>query len=170
MLVFVHFLNDRNLKMESLFYTGLPELHVMNYTFEKMIQKFCPKLFKHFRETDMKTEYFTFKWSMTIFSCALPWEILVHIFDLFVMDGWPSIYKIGVSLLNNFVAEKILPMDNMMEISQFFRDNLRFSKTFSEEDIHAIIMGSHTINITQQDLLKLKEDFYIELAQQKMKQ
>ena len=37
MLVFVHFLNDRNLKMESLFHTGLPELHVMNYTFEKMI-------------------------------------------------------------------------------------------------------------------------------------
>ena len=112
----------------------------------------------------MRTEYFTFKWSMTIFSCALPWEILLHIFDLFVMDGWPSIYKIGISLLNNFVAEKILPMDNMMEISQFFRDNLRFSSTFTESDIHAIIMGSHSINITQQDLLRLKEDFYIDLA------
>ena len=29
-------------------------------------------------------------------------------------------------------------------------------------------MGSHNINITQADLLKLKEDFYIELAQKKM--
>lgn len=29
-------------------------------------------------------------------------------------------------------------------------------------------MGSHNINITQADLLKLKEDFYIDLAQKKM--
>jgi hypothetical protein len=116
----------------------------------------------------MKTEYFTFKWSMTLFSCALPCEILLNIFDLFVLDGWPSIYKVGISLLNNFIQPKILEMDSMMDITEFFRDNLRQSSTFTPQDIHQIIMGSHNINITQADLLKLKEDFYIDLAQKKM--
>lgn len=63
---------DKQLKMETLFYSGLPELHVMNYTFEKLIQKHCSRLYAHFKNNDMKTEYFTFKWSMTLFSCALP--------------------------------------------------------------------------------------------------
>ena len=116
----------------------------------------------------MKTEYFTFKWSMTLFSCALPSEILLHIFDLFVLDGWPAIYKVGISLLNNFISNIVEPMDNMMDISEFFRDKLRKSATFTPQDIHQIIIGSHSINITQGDLLRLKEDFYIELAQKKM--
>lgn len=96
----------------------------------------------------MKTEYFTFKWSMTLFSCALPAQLLLHIFDLFVLDGWPAIYKVGISLLNNFIANIVEPMDNMMEISEFFRDNLRKAETFTNQDIHQIIMGSHCINIT----------------------
>lgn len=97
----------------------------MNYTFEKLIQKHCYKLFMHFKSCEMKTEYFTFKWSMTLFSCALPADILINIFDLFVLDGWPSIYKVGISLLNNFISPVVMEMDNMMEISEYFRDTLR---------------------------------------------
>ena len=32
--IFCHFLHDSELKMEELFYSGLPELHVMNFSFE----------------------------------------------------------------------------------------------------------------------------------------
>jgi len=106
--IFIHFLQDRDLKMEQLFYQGLPELHVMNFIFEQCIQKYCTKLYAHFRNIDMKTEYFTFKWSMTLFSCFLPSDVLVHIFDLFVHQGWPAIYRIGISLINNFMAQKVL--------------------------------------------------------------
>ena len=90
--------------MEQLFHQGLPELHVMNFIFDQCIQKYCTKLYSHFRNIDMKTEYFTFKWSMTLFSCFLPSDVLVHIFDLFILQGWPAIYRVGVSLLNNFMA------------------------------------------------------------------
>ena len=54
---------------------------------------------------------------MTLFACFLPIALLVHIFDLFVLEGWPAIYKVGVSLLNNFLSEKLLVLDGMMEIS-----------------------------------------------------
>ena len=36
-LIFVHLMIDKSLRMESLFLHGLPELHVMNYTFDKCI-------------------------------------------------------------------------------------------------------------------------------------
>ena len=103
--------------MESLFVNGLPELAVMNFAFEKSIKKFCPKLFSFLRSIDMKTEYFTFKWNMTLFACFLPVEILVHIFDLFILEGWPAIYKVGISLLNNYLGDKITELEDLAEVS-----------------------------------------------------
>jgi hypothetical protein len=96
----------------------------------------------------MKTEYFTFKWNMTLFSCFLPMEIVVHIFPLFVYEGWPSIYKVGISLLKNFLTQKVLLMEDMMEISAYFRDECKKIENYTPTDIHTIIMGSHEINIT----------------------
>ena len=73
----------------------------------------------------MKTEYFTFKWNMTLFSCFLPHEIVVHIFPLFVQEGWPAIYKVGISLIRNFLASRVLDLEDMMEISAYFRDECK---------------------------------------------
>ena len=73
----------------------------------------------------MKTEYFTFKWSLTLYSCFLPAEVVIHVFDLFVMDGWPVIYEIGISIIKNFLGPKLLQMESMMEVSQYFRDEVR---------------------------------------------
>ena len=167
---FTYFLGDKDLKMESLYVMGLPELAVMNYTFERCISKNCVKLYAHLRSVDMKTEYFTFKWNMTLFACFLPQEILIHIFDLFVVEGWPSVYRIGVSLLLNFLQEPVLQMDNMMEISQYFRDDVRKGEIFWIESMHKIIMGSHEIQLGKNDLIKLKEEFYIGLAKQKLQE
>ena len=168
--IFIYLLQDKEIRMESLFFQGLPELSVMNFTFEKCIQKHCPKLFYHLRSSDMKTEYFTFKWNMTLFSCFLPYSVLIHIFDLFITEGWPSIYRVGVSLLNNFLAEPVMELDGMMEISSYFRDYVKLESTFSQKDIHAIIAGSWQVPITQSDLDAYKEDFYVQMAQQKMEE
>lgn len=113
-MIFLHFLGDKNLKLESMFVQGLPELAVFNFTFDKVIAKYCPKLYNHLRTLEMKTEYFTFKWTMTLFACFLPKEVLLHIFDLFLINGWPFIFRIGISLLNNFVQERVLEMDSMV--------------------------------------------------------
>jgi hypothetical protein len=131
MYILISFLQDKHLRMEALFLQGLPELHVMNYTFEKCIQKHSPRLFAHFKQVDMKPEYFTFKWSMTLFCCFLPVSILPQILTQFVFSKWPSIYQIGVTLLNSFMASRILEMDNMMEISAFMRDQMRKSDTLT---------------------------------------
>ena len=55
-----------------------------------------------------------------------------------------------------------------MEISQYFRDDVKKNDNFSEEDVKNIILGSHTVSFTTSDLRKYKEDFYVELAQEKL--
>ena len=58
----------------------------------------------------MTTDYFTSKWFMTIFSCFLPYSIISPIFDMFLMEGWRAVFRIGVALLR--VLEKdLIQMD-----------------------------------------------------------
>ena len=98
----------------------------------------------------MRTEYFTFKWCMTLYSCALPLEVLIHIFDQFIIGGWPAIYKIGISLLNNYMGPRMYEMESMMEISQFLREDMRNKDLFSDKEIHNILVGALQINIEKE--------------------
>ena len=47
----------------------------------------------------MTPDYFTSKWIMTIFACFLPFEVLPPIFDMFLLDGWRAVFRIGIALL-----------------------------------------------------------------------
>ena len=71
----------------------------------------------------MTTDYFTSKWIMTIFACFLPYSILSPIYDMYLMDGWKSVFRIGISLLKE-MEEIMLQMD-MVDMSTYFRDNVR---------------------------------------------
>jgi len=71
----------------------------------------------------MTCDYFTSKWFMTIFSCFLPYELLPPIFDMFITEGWKSIFRIGVSLLK--LLERDLIQKDMMETSEYFRLQVR---------------------------------------------
>jgi len=144
-LIFQYFLMAKRLNIESVFMQGLPELSLMNYTFERLIQYFSPDVFDHLDEIDMRTEYFTFKWCLTLYSCFLPAEVTIPVFDLFILEGWPTIYEVGISIIKNFLGPKLIQMESMMDVSQYFRDDMRKIETFKAEDIRRILFGTHKL-------------------------
>lgn len=78
----------------------------------------------------MTTDYFTSKWIMTVFACFLPFEQLPPIFDMFLMDGWRAIFRIGIALLRE-MEPALLRMD-MVEMCNYFRDNVRKERVTSD--------------------------------------
>ena len=168
-LIFVHFLNSKKLSVENVFMQGLPELELMNFTFEKLIQYFCRDLYEHLDELEMRTEYFTFKWCLTLYSCFLPVELTTHVFDLFILDGWPTIYEVGISLMNNFLGDKLKEMETMADVSQYFRDDMRMSITYGEAKMREIVFGTHMLQFSSIIPL-LKENYYSRIAQEEDEQ
>jgi hypothetical protein len=63
---------------------------------------------------------------MTLFACFLPYEVLPPIFDMFLMDGWRAVFRIGIALLRE-MEKNLLQMD-MVEMSTYFRDSVRKDK------------------------------------------
>jgi Rab-GTPase-TBC domain len=78
----------------------------------------------------MTTDYFTSKWIMTVFACFLPYEQLPGIFDMFLMDGWRAVFRIGIALLRQMEG-KLLEMD-MVDMCSYFRDNVRKERVASD--------------------------------------
>lgn len=74
----------------------------------------------------MTPDYFTSKWIMTLFACFLPYDVLPPIFDMFLMDGWRAVFRIGIALLRE-MEKNLLQMD-MVEMSTYFRDSVRKDK------------------------------------------
>lgn len=71
----------------------------------------------------MTPDYFTSKWFMTIFACFLPYALITPIFDMFLLEGWRAVFRIGVALLR--VLEPELIRMDMVEMCQYFRDTVR---------------------------------------------
>ena len=83
----------------------------------------------------MSTDYFTSKWIMTLFACFLPYEALAPIYDMFMMDGWKATFRIGISLLRDM--EPLLLQMDMVEMSTYFRDNVRKEKLNNEFKLYS---------------------------------
>lgn len=65
---------------------------------------------------------------MTIFACFLPYELLPPIFDMFIVEGWKAVFRIGVALMKQL--EPFIVNREMTEICEFFRLQVRHEKLF----------------------------------------
>ena len=67
---------------------------------------------------------------MTVFACFLPFDQLPPIFDMFLMDGWRAIFRIGIALLKE-MQDTLLSMD-MVAMCNYFRDNVRTERVSTD--------------------------------------
>jgi len=120
-LVFMFLIIERDMK--PLFLPGVPELHLKNYQMAQLIKFHMYKFFSHLRSLQMTTDIFTNKWFMTLFACFLPFHLVQPIFDMFLLEGWVAIFKVGLALLQE-LEPRLVTMD-LAEICMFFRDNIK---------------------------------------------
>ena len=102
---------------------GVPELHLKNFQLAQLIKFHMHGFFQYLRRHEMSTDYFTTKWFMTLYSCFLPVEVVIPIFDMFIYEGWRAVHRAGIAFLGNL--EKPLMKMDMGEICCFFRDTIR---------------------------------------------
>jgi hypothetical protein len=51
---------------------------------------------------------------------------------LFLDEGWPAIYKIGISIMQGFIGETLINMDSMIDVTSYFREDIRDALLFPD--------------------------------------
>ena len=119
-------------KLKGFYKQGFPELSVALYKFMNLVKKMFPKIFESFKSKTVYSSMFASQWFLTLFFVNLKFEVVVRIFDCFLMEGIRVIYRMGLALLklneDKIVGNK--QFDELMNILKNLDENISIEKLF----------------------------------------
>ena len=123
----------------DLFFNELSRLNKYFYVFDRLILIYLPEISLHLKNKDLSVRYFVSPWFITLFTNAFknikeqnnP-KVLIWILDLFILNGWKSIIKIGLCLMKHFEI-RILSCD-LEELLHFLINDILKYDFFQNEN------------------------------------
>ena len=88
----------------------MPGLARTFYVHLSLTKKYLPKLHQHLLDNHYEPSMYGSQWFMTIYAIALPFEVVLRIWDIFFAEGKNIIYRIALAILK-LNQEKLLTCD-----------------------------------------------------------
>lgn len=76
-------------------------LHTLLDILQSQVELLLPSLAAHFTETSVTVSLFAAQWYLTLFSCMLPMPLLLPLWDVVFLKGWPVLMQLAVVLLGD---------------------------------------------------------------------
>ncbi len=149
--------------MHELFTQDVPLLKQFFYKLDRLVHLHYPELSSAFRVEGISMSFFASAWFLTIFAYSLqyskeerPSEVIIALWDAFLVDGWKAVFKSALFILSE-LRSKLLDckFDQIMAIfgelprGSFFHDPanaLRFREHY------------HRIKVTNRTLVALEHE------------
>lgn len=88
----------RRYQMRDMFAPKMPGLQKAFYVHLSLVKKYMPRLGKHLMEAKFEPSMYGSQWFMTIFSCHLPFECTVRIWDIFIVEGKKILFRVALAI------------------------------------------------------------------------
>ncbi len=85
--------------MEGFYLNGFPGLEKAFYIMMSILKKHLKKIYDLLVKFQMVPSMFASQWFITVFSVNLRYEILVRVFDVFLLEGQKILYRIAYGIL-----------------------------------------------------------------------
>ncbi|CDW77234.1 tbc domain-containing protein [Stylonychia lemnae] len=148
-------------KLKDMFLNNFDQLRLLCFQLEQFIKAYLPKLNEVFENQNIDSEYFATRWFLTLFTADLSIEIVQTVIDLFMVEGYKSLIKLALAILNQtfkIFKEGQIPHLSFQTESEGYVDLL---KHFSDEimvESHHLITDAQNFKVTSklmQDMEKL---------------
>lgn len=102
--------------MRNLYDQGLIALHRCLFQLRGLIRIKLPRLHHHFAAEDLDCAWFASEWFVTIYARSFPLDLVVRVWDVFLLEGWKVVFRVALALLH-IVQPKLMgqSMEAMME-------------------------------------------------------
>ena len=121
----------------------LGKLNSFFYCFERLLNIMFPEMYNFLKNDGVSGGYFLSPWFITIFTNAYfdvkgkeNINMILRIFDLFLLSGWKSIFKIGIGLIKNN-SKKIFSL-SYENLVHYLNNDIISSRFFDNENIKEI--------------------------------
>lgn len=102
-LFFVRLCEEFNL-FEA-FSEDMKELRKNMWIFDKMFEKYFPKLYNHFCDQEITNDMWIFKWLLSFFTTSLPINVVVRVWDYIIIKGLKGCFQVSFGILSLLQAE-----------------------------------------------------------------
>jgi len=113
-------MNEEPYKLREMFGEDMAGTHEVLYIAEKLIAQFLPKLSKQLEIETIHVSMFLTSWLMTVYASTFPFDLVVRVWDSFLVEGWKVVYRVMLSLLDH--ASQDLKGLRFEQILNYFRD------------------------------------------------
>ena len=103
-------------KLEGFYLPGFPELKKTFYILLNLEKKFVPKVYELFKKEGMIPSMYASEWIICLFSRNLSFDVLVRIFDVFLLEGYKVIYRFALAFLKLKEDEFLKAKDGLVSI------------------------------------------------------
>ncbi|CDW90532.1 plant adhesion molecule 1 [Stylonychia lemnae] len=87
----------------------MPGLAKSFYIHLSLLKKFMPKIHAHFLQNYMIPQIYATQWYMTLFASSLPYECILKIWDIYLVEGTKIIYRVCLALIK-LISPNMLQM------------------------------------------------------------
>jgi hypothetical protein len=116
----VQVMNARPCRMRGLFLDGMSEAHQVLYVAERLIEKFLPRLHRHFQREHIHITMFATQWLLTMYTSSFPFDVVTRVWDSFLLEGWKVSYRVMLALLEK-EQPRLLKM-NFEVLMNYFKE------------------------------------------------
>lgn len=110
-------------QIRGFFYEDFPLLGTYMFIFQKLFKKLYPKLKAHFDLLEIPQELWVSKWTQTLFTMNLPYEVNCRIWDNIFVYGTQFIIPFILGLLS-FHEKTLLSFQDSSDVILFFKEIL----------------------------------------------
>ncbi|KAG0150151.1 hypothetical protein CROQUDRAFT_38869 [Cronartium quercuum f. sp. fusiforme G11] len=131
-----------------------------------LVEKHLPELWQHFENLEVELAAITFGWFLSLFADALPIQTLLRVFDIFLIEGPITLFKISLSLLK-FNQVEILSNDSPASLYSYMRGSMTLSSHNSDGLINLAFNHLDFNCIKNKEIVILRE-FYLNQLRDEM--
>jgi hypothetical protein len=122
---------DYNLK--GYYLKGFPELNRSYYKLLSLMKKHIPKIYEHFRKEGVLPTMYACQWFISLYSVVFSFDILVRIFDIFLLEGDKILYRMALAIFK-YNEERLLKaksFDAIMGMMRSLYENIKVDEIMS---------------------------------------
>ena len=143
--------------MASFFEVGFPSYYMIINAFCIFAQKYIPAIYKKIQDYIPVLQFLIMSWFTTVFASTMPFDVVTHIWDVFLYKGWSIVLQVIIALFKIYEKE-ILGTDDEEELRDFFKDLPDRNDLPSSQ---VIIQKALSIPITYEDIKKCDDKYII---------
>jgi hypothetical protein len=94
------------------------------HVFGALVKKYLPKLDAHLTHLGVEHGIYASQWFITLFTYSFPFDLVTRAWDVFLVEGWKSVYRLALAVLKSQESELArMDFDELMhalkELHQF---------------------------------------------------